>query len=115
MQPSGIGLKISEARRPSAIALTIRNKSTEAMLRRLGQRWNVGPSGVIRRLAEEELARLEAPTPDEIAKRLAGWDELMAMVPEFTEADKQRMQRELDHMYDYLDGEAAPGDSKAAE
>lgn len=37
------------------MAITIRNKETEAMIRKLGKRWDAGPSAVIRRLAENEI------------------------------------------------------------
>ncbi len=90
------------------MAITIRNKSTEALVRRLGKRWGIGPSAVIRRLAENAVAQSETGTvsPDEFKRRMKAWDELMAMVPEFTEEEKRQMQYEMDHMYDYLDEEA---------
>jgi hypothetical protein len=99
------------------MAITIRNKETEAMLRRLGLKWGAGPSGVVKRLAEEELARAGTVTPEELERRMKLWDELMAMVPEFTEQEKREMQYEMDHMYDYLDeeGEAGDKDNRAAE
>lgn len=84
------------------MAMTVRNKETEAMIRSLGERWRLGPSAVVRRLAQEELARAGTVSPAEFERRMNRWDELMAMVPEFTETEKQAMQYELDHMYDYL-------------
>lgn len=97
------------------MALTIRNSHTESMIRRLGERWRLGPSAVVRRLAEQELAREGVVSPAEYERRMKGWDELMAIVPEFTEAEKQEMQYELDHIYDYLDEEADPKRNEAAE
>jgi hypothetical protein len=97
------------------MAITIRNKETEAMIRKLGKRRNEGPSAVVSRLAKEALAREGTVSQEEYERRMKGWDELMAMVPEFTEAEKQEMQGELDHMYDYLDEEAGEARDQAAE
>ena len=99
------------------MAITIRNKETEAMIGRLGLRWGLGPSAVVKRLAEEELARAGTVPPEEFERRMKLWDELMPMVPEFTEEEKREMQYEMDHMYDYLDEEAERGDKndQAAE
>ena len=96
------------------MAITIRNKDTEGMLRQLGLKWGMGPSGVVKRLADEELARTEVVTPEEIERRMKAWDELMAMVPEFSEDERRRMQYEMDHMYDYLD-ENVEGDEKRGQ
>jgi hypothetical protein len=92
------------------MAITIRNRQTENMIRRLGDLWGLGPSGVVQRLAEDELAREATVSPAEFERRMKLWDELMAMVPEFTEAEKQEMQHELDHMYDYLDEDSRDSD-----
>lgn len=97
------------------MAMTIRNKATEAAIRQLGEKWGLGPSAVVRRLAEQELARNGQVEPAEFQRRMEMWDELMEMVPEFTEAEKQEMQYELDHMYDYLDEEAGGPGKQAAE
>lgn len=87
------------------MAITIRNKETEAMIRKLGERWRLGPSAVVRRLAEKSLGEAKPGTvsAEEFERRMRAWDDLMAMVPEFTEEEKQAMQYEMDHMYDYLD------------
>lgn len=95
------------------MAITIRNRDTEAMIRALGKRRSLGPSGVIRRLAEEELVRLEPSAPSPPADSGELWDDLMAMVPEFTEKEKRKVWDEMEHMYDYLyedEGGAGNGD-----
>lgn len=97
------------------MAITIRNKDTEAMIRRIGKRWDVGPSEVVRRLAKEELARAGTVTPAEFELRMKAWDELMAMVPELTDEQKREMQYEMDHMFDYLDEEPDDESKQAAE
>jgi hypothetical protein len=84
------------------------------MIRRIGRRRNEGPSATIRRLAEKEIQQTGAVSQQEYERRMKLWDELMAMVPEFSEDEKQQMQYEMDHMYDYLD-EDADKDSQAAE
>ena len=97
------------------MAITIRNKDTEAQIRLLGERWGMGPSAVVRRLAEEELRRDGQVDQAEFDRRMKGWDELMRMVPEFTEAEKREMQDELDQIYDYLDEEMDRLAGQAAE
>lgn len=94
------------------MAVTIRNKQTEAMLRQLGLKWRAGPSGVVRRLAEQELARAGTVTPEEFKRRMKIWDELEREFPPPTEEEKRQMQYEMDHMYDYLDREPAPRKAK---
>lgn len=39
------------------MAITIRNKETEAMIRELGRRYREGPSAVVRRLAERAVRK----------------------------------------------------------
>jgi hypothetical protein len=84
------------------MAITIRNRQTEAEIRRLGKRWGLGPSAVIRRLAEEELQRVETAGQTNTGNPGDLWDDLMAMVPTLTEAEKHQVWDEMDHMYDYL-------------
>ena len=58
------------------MAITIRNKETEAMIRRLGAARGEGPSATIRRLAKEALARAPAVAPPEVqAARRAFFEE----------------------------------------
>jgi hypothetical protein len=97
------------------MAITIRNKETEAMIRRIGRRWDMGPSEVVARLATEELARAGSVSPAEFERRMKAWDELMAMVPKLTDEQKRDMQYEMDHMFDYLDQEPTDESKQAAE
>ena len=53
-------------------------RRTEAMIRQLGERGTTGPSGVIGRLAEKELAtlRLRCPRQEYRQRRMQRWDDL---------------------------------------
>ena len=59
------------------MAITIRNKETEAMIRRLGLMHNEGPSATVRRLAEQALRDPPREAPPEVqARRRAAFAEL---------------------------------------
>jgi len=65
------------------VAITIRNKETEDLIRNIGRRTGEGPSAVIRRLAENE-NRMQATgqvSEAEVARRLAVFDELREKYP----------------------------------
>lgn len=60
------------------MAITIRNKTTEELIRKIGRRTGEGPSAVVRRLAENENGSLEstaAPTPDVVRERMRKLEE----------------------------------------
>ena len=102
------------------MAITIRNKTTEAMIRKLGQRRGEGPSAVVKWLAERELAKVVQSdmAPADVQRRIDAWDDLMKDVPHFTQAERKAIQDEMDHMYDDLEGgpeSASEGKPKAAE
>jgi hypothetical protein len=88
------------------MAITIRNKETEAIIRRLGKRRNEGPSAVISRLAKEALEREGQVPQEEYEERMKAWDELMALAPprdpNVTWAD---IEQEMQSLFDYLDEE----------
>lgn len=65
------------------MAITIRNKTTEELIRKIGRRTGEGPSAVIRRLAENENSKdAVAPVPDEeVQRRMAVFDELARKYP----------------------------------
>jgi hypothetical protein len=98
------------------VAITIRNKQTEEMIRQIGARTGEGPSSVIKRLAEEALAAAPGKISQaEFERRMAAWDDLMADVPRFTKAEQQAIQDETDHLFDYLDEDAAPAPGQKPE
>ena len=78
------------------MAITIRNKETEAMIRRIGARNGEGPSATVHRLAERALEETPSVAPPEVqAKRRAEFEELWRKYPRrpgdpsFEEAMKQ--------------------------
>jgi hypothetical protein len=88
------------------MAITIRNKETEAMIRRLGERRNEGPSAVIRRIAEEALQRDGQVSQEEYERRMKAWDDLMALAPpRDPNLTWEDIEREMNSLYDYLDDE----------
>jgi hypothetical protein len=91
------------------MAITIRNKRTEAMIREIGQRTGEGPSALLHRLAKEALEREAARERREQKTRLESWDALDEAFPPPTEAEKAEMRKVMETMYDYLDPEAARG------
>ncbi|WP_156953273.1 hypothetical protein [Afifella pfennigii] len=85
------------------MAITIRNKETEAMIRRLGRRWGLGPSGVVRRLAEDELGGSAGVSEGEFQRRMAAWDEIMKLAPpRDPDLTWEDVEREMDSLFDYL-------------
>ena len=69
------------------MAITIRNKETERMIREIGRKTGEGPSAVIRRAVESLREPERQETEDErIARRMKAWDELNK---EFPPPDRQ--------------------------
>ena len=91
------------------MAITIRNKETEANIRVIGKRRGEGPSAVVARLAKEELQREGQVTQSEYERRMAAWDEVMALAPprdpNFTWED---VEREMDSLFDYMEEDEKP-------
>lgn len=86
--------------------ITIRNKETEELIRKIGRRTGEGPSAVVRRLAENENARTSTASPQEIARRRKVFADLRSEYP----PPEPRMtwteiEREMDALFDYLDDE----------
>lgn len=65
------------------MAITIRNKMTEELIRKIGHHTGEGPSAVVRRLAEREAGGLkEQKVPEEeVQRRLALFEELRKKYP----------------------------------
>lgn len=98
------------------MAITIRNKETEAMIRRLAKRRNEGPSAVIRRLAEDELRREGEVSRDEYMRRMLVFDELARRYPPVDpKVPWSEIEEEIDSIFDDLDAErVTPEDEKSA-
>lgn len=91
------------------MAITIRNKQTEAMIREIGQRTGEGPSALLHRLAKEALEREAEQAEQDRRARLAAWEGLDEDFPPPSEEEKAEMRKVMETMYDYLDHEAARG------
>lgn len=65
------------------MAITIRNKTTEELIREIGRRTGEGPSAVVRRLVTAEAAgRKDRAVPaEEVERRLAYFEELRRKYP----------------------------------
>jgi len=51
------------------MAITIRNKTTEELIRKIGRRTGEGPSAVIARLVKAEAKDKDKPVPPEVVKQ----------------------------------------------
>ncbi len=90
------------------MAITIRNKETEDLIRKIGRRTGEGPSAVVRRLAEKEATAPNATSvsPAEFERRMQVFEDLRRKYPpaepKLTWAE---VEREMDALFDYLDEE----------
>lgn len=92
------------------MAITIRNKATEELIRRIGRRTGEGPSAVIARLVKAEAAgRSGRKVPEaEIERRTAEFESLAAKFPpSHPKPAWEEMERDMEALYDYLDDDAA--------
>lgn len=92
------------------MAITIRNKTTEELIRKIGRRTGEGPSAVVRRLAEREAGAggpNEQKVPEEeVRRRIALFEELRRKYPPPDPAPMwEEVEREMDSLYDYLNEE----------
>lgn len=86
------------------MAITIRNKETEAIIRRIGKRHNEGPSAVVGRWAKEAEEREGQVSQQEYARRMAAWDELDALTPpRDPNVTWEEIEAEMQGLFDYLD------------
>jgi hypothetical protein len=93
------------------MAITIRNKTTEELIRKIGRRTGEGPSAILRRLAEAEISRQndQRVAKEEVQRRLQLFRDL---AKEFPPPDPtptwEEVEREMDSLYDYLEEEPRP-------
>lgn len=88
------------------MAITIRNKTTEELIRKIGRRTGEGPSAVVRRLAESEVAQPKNATASkpEYERRRAVFAELRRKYPPpDPKPTWTEIQEEVDALYTYLD------------
>jgi hypothetical protein len=90
------------------MAITIRNKTTEELIRRISSRTGEGPSALIHRLALAELAGGNDFVPEQEAKRRLRWLEELGKQypPPEPKPSWEDVERETDALYDYLEEKA---------
>lgn len=73
----------SNARKVGPVAITIRNKETEELIRRIGRRTGEEPDAVMLRLVKAEDTSRQASTvpPEEVAKRREFFEQLRKKYP----------------------------------
>jgi hypothetical protein len=84
------------------LAITIRNKETEELIRMIGRRTGEGPSAVIRRLAEKEAGENPTGVPEaEVQRRIAAFE---AIAKEYPPPDPKpswaEIEWEMDKLFD---------------
>ena len=91
------------------MAITIRNKTTEELIRKIGRRTGEGPSAVISRLVAREAAgENDTVPPEEVKRRMARFEELAELYPPRGPAPTwPEVEREIEGLYDYLGTEPA--------
>jgi hypothetical protein len=85
------------------MAITIRNKRIEAGIRRLGRLRSEGPSAVVGRLVQKELATLghdDESENERVARRRRAMKEWLASLPPISEGDRREIDRTMQDMYD---------------
>jgi hypothetical protein len=94
------------------VAITIRNKETEELIRKIGRRTGEGPSAVVRRLAQAEAGKTaEGRVSDgEYRRRVTVFEELRKKYPPpDPKPSWEDIQRDIDDLYSYLDDDPPPG------
>jgi hypothetical protein len=86
------------------MAITIRNKTTEDLIHKIGRRTGEGPSAVIRRLAEREAGTHGAqdPVPPEVVEaRMRNMEELRLKYthPDDPKLTWQEIEEEMDAIF----------------
>ena len=86
------------------MAITIRNKTTEDLIRKIGRRTGEGPSAVVRRLAEREAgikAGKEAVSPEVVERRMRELEEsrLRHTYPDDPKLSWAEIEEEMDSIF----------------
>ena len=96
------------------MAITIRNKETEELIRRIGLRTGEEPDAVLLRLVKAEAGPAEVPpavAPEEVARRMKAFAELREKYPPpEPNMTWKEVERDMDALFDYLEEEGAPFD-----
>lgn len=86
------------------MAITIRNKATEELIRKIGRRTGEGPSAVVRRLAEREAGIRqdeEAVLPEVVERRMRELEEsrLRHTYPDDPKLSWAEIEEEMDSIF----------------
>ncbi len=86
------------------MAITIRNKTTEELIRKIGRRTGEGPSAVVRRLAEREAGikeGKEAVSPELVKRRMRELEEsrLRHTYPDDPKLSWAEIEKEMDSIF----------------
>lgn len=84
------------------MAITLRNKAAEEMIRQIGRQRGLGPSAVIVQAVEAfAKAPVAAVPPEQVERRLKVFDAIVARArAELTDEDRAAMRKEAEDMYD---------------
>jgi hypothetical protein len=88
------------------MAITIRNKETEELIRKIGRRTGEGPSAVVARLVKAEASGgNDRKVPeDEVRRRMQRFAELAEKYPPpDPRPSPEAIEREVDSFYEYLE------------
>ena len=83
------------------MAITIRNKATEELIRQIGRRTGEGPSAIVRRLAQAEIKGEQTVPPDVVQRRIARIRALRAehKHPDDPKLTWEEAEREMDAIF----------------
>jgi hypothetical protein len=86
------------------VAITIRNKTTEELIRKIGRRTGEGPSAVVRRLAEREAGinkGSDAVSPETVERRMRELEEsrLRHSYPDDPKLSWPEIEKEMDSIF----------------
>ncbi len=82
------------------MAITIRNKETERIIRDVGSQTGEGPSALIARLVEQEERRLAEARQARREERRMALQQLIEETPPVSDEDRRAVWTELEEMYD---------------
>lgn len=95
------------------MAITLRNKPVEEMIRRIGSQTGEGPSAVIARVIAQETERLEAERQKAAAEKLAKLQAIRAEFGTFTDEDRKAVWEDLERINEELFEEKTPQGSSS--
>ena len=87
------------------MAITIRNKETEELIRKIGRRTGEGPSAVVARLVKQEISGNNGRvSEEEVRRRMQLFAELAEKYPPpDPKPSAEEIEREVDSLYEYLE------------